>query len=106
MVKPICVPCGLFFRPERNGQPVEEGKPHNTGGQPTRWSGQNPGDERGSFDWTSYKLYVGDKWKCRGCGAEIIVGIISGPIAYHHEKEYVDVREQWGGDTIPFVHDC
>lgn len=107
MVKPICVPCGLFYRPEKNGQPVEEGKPHRERDQPVRWRGTNPDGPRWSEykEWTSYKLYIGDKWKCRGCGSEIIVGI-NGIMAEHFHKDYEEVRTHFGGDAIPFVHDC
>lgn len=103
MVKPICVPCGLFFRPAKNGFIVEEGKPD--AGDPVRWSGKNPGDDR-DREWSSYKLWNGDKWKCKGCGAEIVVGIIGVPLNEHYREDYETVRQTFGGDNILFVHDC
>lgn len=93
-LKPICVPCGLFFTPDKNGQVVEEGKPHG-GSEKERYPG-----------WTSYKLWRGDQWKCRGCGATIIVGVASVNFAEHYQSDYELVRQRYGGDDIPFVHDC
>lgn len=113
MVKPVCVPCGIFFHPEKNGFVFEEGKPD--GCEPVRWKGKNPPDksymgqkpfEPENTSWSSYKLWVGDKWKCRGCGAEIVVGVIGERLIEHYQPDYEKVREQLGGDSILFVHDC
>lgn len=74
-MKPICVKCKLFFHPERNGIAFEEGMPRPTPENPAAWG--------------SYKLWVGDLWKCRGCGAQIVTGS-SGPIREHYEEDYAE----------------
>jgi hypothetical protein len=71
-MKPICVTCKLFFRPEKNGTYFEEGMP----------VGRTQHD-KAPKEWQPYKLWSGDKWKCRGCGAEIIVGTGREPLAEH-----------------------
>lgn len=70
-MKPICVPCKKFYRPHKNGVCFEEGMPTN--------------DPR---EWKSYKLWLGDLWKCSSCGNEIISGVGFQPIAVHHEANY------------------
>lgn len=101
MVKPVCVPCGLFFRPHRNGQVFEEGKPYQTKpDEPIRF--YEPGSLK---PWTSYKLWRGDQWICRGCGATIILGAGQN-YAEHYQKNYELERDKAGGDKVPFVHDC
>jgi len=87
------VKCGLFYTPIKNGVVWEEGMPHGFG--PQRYPG-----------WTSYKLWRGDMWQCAGCNNEIIVGNGWQPMRVQHEPDYEKTREEWGGDEIPFVHDC
>ena len=70
-MKPICVKCQLFFRPAVTGVHFEEGMPKDNNGT-----------------WGSYKLWTGDLWRCKGCGAAIIVGVGRAPIAEHHEIDY------------------
>lgn len=98
MPKPVCVPCGLFYRPEKNGYIVEEGMPHGIR------------DEHGKFTepWSSYKLWVGDKWKCHGCGNEIVVGFAGNPISEHYMGDYEALRKQLidAGQLTTFIEDC
>lgn len=68
-MKPVCVDCQLFYQPEKNGFPFEEGM-------------------QGDGEWQSYKLWLGDKWKCRGCGSEIIVGTGANPVSHHFMPDY------------------
>lgn len=106
MPKPICVKCGLFFRPAHNGFVVEEGMPDGgSAKKPIRWSGMNPNDDR-YLAWSGYKLWRADKWKCRGCGVEIVTGYAQHPAAEHYQPDYDSVRRSLGGDSIPFIHDC
>lgn len=73
----VCVPCKLFFRPAKTGVVIEEGMP------------LGPVQADGSPDrWGPYKLWSADKWKCPGCGAEVIFGMGRQPIAEHFEKDY------------------
>jgi len=71
-MKPVCVPCKLFYQPKKNGTYFEEGMPVNE--HPPTWS--------------SYKLWVGDLWECAGCGAQIIVGVATEPVAEHYQPKY------------------
>lgn len=99
IVKPACPKCGLFYRPKKNGQSFEEGKPFNDE-TPVRYRTLD------GTEWTSYKLWRGDLWECRGCGAEVIIGVIAGPVREHYQPEYKEYREAMGGDDLPFIHDC
>ena len=80
-MKPICAKCKVFFRPETNGVAFEEGAPK-SGAPHCNGKPANPDD------WGPYKLWMGDLWKCRGCGAEIIVGTGQKPVAMRHETNY------------------
>lgn len=38
-------------------------------------------------DGKPYKIWVGDKWACQGCGSQIVIGFPSVPVAERwHEK--------------------
>lgn len=99
MTKPACIPCGLFFTPTRNGLVVEEGMPNNHS-TTARYIADD-----GTL-WSSYKLWRCDEWTCRGCGAKIAAGYGAQPMHIQHEPDYAARREAWGGDDIPFIHDC
>lgn len=86
MPKPVCVPCKLFYRPEENGFHLTEGAP--TGSK-----------------WRPYKLWMADKWKCRGCGHEIIVGFGLSPVAIEHEPGFERIRTKGGFDQLQ-INDC
>jgi hypothetical protein len=83
-MKPICVPCKLFMRPEKNGIPFEEGLGDGTA--------------------TSYKLWYGDLWKCRQCKNEVIVGTGMEPVAVRHHPGYMHERELHA--PVLLVDDC
>lgn len=87
MPKPICVKCGLFFKPKENGVMIEEGRPINNG------------------NWAPYKLWRADLYSCKGCGTEIVVGFAREPCAEHHMAEkYLDAKNRQ--PPIVFVKDC
>ena len=70
-MKPVvCVQCRLFFKVKKNGVALEEGMPDGRGG------------------WQPYKLWLGDLWECLGCGAQIVRGFGSQPVAEHYEPTY------------------
>jgi ribosomal protein L37E len=75
LLKPVCVPCQRFFRCEKNGYWLTEGMPN---GRHSYTLPTPIGKEAAEF-WQPYKLWVGDKWRCEGCGAEIVVGVAGGP---------------------------
>lgn len=100
MPKPACAKCGLFFRPKRNGQVFEEGMPNGFDKQ-VRYTADD------GTPWSSYKLWNGDLWECQGCGAQILVGAHpTQPMAEHFHADYESKRTAYGGDSIPFIHDC
>lgn len=78
-MKPICVPCRRFYRVQRNGYRFIEAMPKE--GRP------EPGLAEAER-WTPYKLWVGDLWRCEGCGHELISGVGAGPIAEHYQPDF------------------
>lgn len=97
MPKPVCVPCQRFFRPEKNGFYLTEGMPVG----PNR---PEPGTTEPE-KWKPYKIWVGDKWRCHGCGTEIIVGYGASPIRIHHESDFEETRKALDADQFQ-VNDC
>lgn len=65
-MRPICVPCAQLMNAEKNGVYFLTLLP----------------------DGRRYHLWSGDKWKCRSCGHETIVGVGQNPIAEHFEKDF------------------
>jgi len=86
-MKPICLNCSLFYRPHRNGTYFTESMEDGRGG------------------WKPYKVWVGDLWKCKGCGSEIIVGVGMRPLCERHEDDFDQIRERTGADEIN-IDDC
>lgn len=95
MVKPACVPCGRFFRPERNGELVAENKP--IGGRSVP-----PGLTEAPKMWTGYKIWRADIWRCQGCGTEIIVGYSQSPVSQDYHPDFKD--QLIGVEVI--INDC
>jgi hypothetical protein len=54
--------------------------------------------------WKPYKLWQGDLWKCRGCGAEIIVGVPHTPISEHFKSDFAQQVERHEARLT--VNDC
>lgn len=94
MLKPICVPCQRFFRPLQNGFDFLEGMPK---------ARALPGTAEPE-NWRPYKLWSGDKWRCEGCGTEVIVGVGRDPIAIQHEPDFADTVRKHGATYQ--VNDC
>lgn len=94
-MKPICVPCQRFFRPVGTGTPFLENMPARDDAPP----GTAAPDA-----WKPYKLWMGDLYECRGCGARIIVGVAQKPMAEHFQKDF----DEWMKDYEPkvIVNDC
>lgn len=65
MTKPVCVKCQRFFKPDKNGVFVLEQKP--------AMNGAKPGLEE-AHNWIPYKVWQADRYKCDGCGTEIVIG--------------------------------
>jgi hypothetical protein len=87
----ICVKCEKFMKCKENGVLYEEGMPTNyVDGEPQEWS--------------PYKLWYADLYKCDGCGVEIISGRGKGPIREHYEKDYLEFRDSH--PPLVTVNDC
>lgn len=90
LLKPVCVPCQRFFRAEKNGYWLTEGMPN---GRHSYALPTPTGKEAAEF-WQPYKLWVGDKWCCNGCGTEIVVGVIGGPVSEHYKPEFNELNRR------------
>lgn len=90
MPRPICVPCGLFYRPKANDIVWEEGLPINKSGNIVEWEG--------------YKLWAADLWRCKGCGHEMVTGHGSRPFSTHHEEGYSEYAAE--RPPVVRVNDC
>ena len=93
-MKPACVPCQRFFRPEKNGYVFMEGMPEN---------GAEPGTAEPD-NWHPYKLWRGDLWKCHGCGALIIVGVAAWPMSEHYHSDFKEIVDAFPPEVQ--INDC
>lgn len=100
MLKPICVKCRCFYRPEKNGICFTEGMPNGTYAP-----GESPRGLRDPSAWEPYKLWRGDLWKCPDCGAEIIVGCASSNFHEHYLPGFKEAAIATGADKLQ-VNDC
>ena len=98
MPKPACSKCLRFFRPKHNGFYFIEGMPVGTDTRRVQPGTAEP------ENWKPYKLWVGDLWECKGCGAEILVGSPSSCIAWHHESNFDELVALYGA-TLQ-INDC
>jgi hypothetical protein len=95
MLKPICVSCGRFFKPLKNGVRVLEQMP--TVELPQ--SGKGHGNE-----WQPYKLWQADLSVCYGCGRMIVTGFGRNPISEHYMPEFKKLLLEYPPDVT--VNDC
>ncbi len=54
--------------------------------------------------WQPYKLWVGDVHECRGCGAQVIVGVPPQPISEHYKPDYAELVRRTGATR--HIDDC
>jgi hypothetical protein len=85
-MKPVCVACERFYRPYKNGTFFLEMMPKDGSRRPE--SGTEDRDA-----WKPYKLWMGDLWRCGGCGHELIVGAGIVPISEHYKPEFAEMVE-------------
>ena len=85
-MKPICVPCQRFYRCIKNDFAFIEAMPAHDGGVAEAVPGNSYPDH-----WAPYKLWYGDKWRCEGCGSEIVVGCAQRPFAEHYQPNFAKV---------------
>lgn len=96
MLKPICVPCQRFFRMQKTGLHFTEGMPAGHRVPPGNSEPDN---------WRPYKIWSGDVWLCKGCGATIIAGTGREPIAVQHEVTFQETARQLNAAQFQ-VNDC
>lgn len=94
-LRPICVPCHRFYRPEKNGVYFLEGYPINNNAK--------PGIEQAEL-WKPYKLWAGDRWRCEGCGHLLISGVGHSPISEHYKPTFEQSVASFGATFQ--VNDC
>lgn len=96
-MKPICVPCQRFFRCKKNDFPFIEGMP--TGDSDEALPGTATAGR-----WKPYKLWLGDRWECEGCGAQIVVGVAKQPIAEHYHPDFAPAVAMYRPELQ--INDC
>lgn len=90
----VCIDCGKFFHPYKNGVVFEEGMPVNGS------SYQRPEE----MEWKSYKLWRCDELECPKCGKHILGGVAHYPMGVQHELHYKALRDAL--EVRVFVKDC
>ncbi len=95
-MKPICVKCQCFYRPERNGEIFVEGMPI----APMAKKGRAEPEK-----WKPYKIWRGDLWKCPECGHEIISGVAFNPVSEHYMDDFKRIYGSLPEKTT-HVNDC
>lgn len=95
-MKPVCIPCHRFFRMKRVGFYFTEGMPI----APNAAPGTSEPEK-----WKPYKLWVGDRFECEGCGAVILSGFGRGPIRVQHDSDFAAEAKRLGADQFQ-VNDC
>lgn len=94
-MKPVCVPCQRFFRLKKIGFYFIEGMPIEQGALPGNIEPEK---------WGPYKLWVGDRFECEGCGTVILSGFGKGPICERHKPNFLDTAKRLGATFQ--VNDC
>jgi len=89
MLKPICVKCARFYRMQKQGVYFEEGMP--ASGEAEKREDHPRG---GLVGWQSYKLWVGDRWTCPGCGHELLSGFGREPVSEHYKPDYRELKDR------------
>ena len=95
-MRPICVPCQRFYRCIHTGFYFLEGMRKEDGAPPGKLFPQL---------WEPYGLWSGDKFRCEGCGSEIISGVGRSPIAEHFQKDFAAMLISFGATQFQ-VNDC
>lgn len=93
MPKPICVKCGTFCKPKRNGVYVCEYMP--------RHSNAPPGIANAK-GWMPYKVWVADMNSCHTCGYEVVHGFGGSPMSERHHDDF----DKWMALVTVHVYDC
>lgn len=95
-MKPICVPCQRFYRPEKNGFCFMEQMPIARDALPGLAKPES---------WVPYKLWRGDLWQCPDCGHQLISGVAFSPIAEHYQPGFEQAVNETGIPLLK-INDC
>jgi len=74
-------------------------------GMPRDGEGSPPPGTTEPERWQPYKLWAGDLWECRGCGAQIISGFGRAPVSERHHDRFAHDIESLCPDRFQ-VNDC
>lgn len=101
----VCIDCGKFFHPFKNGVVFEEGMPINTYERHQAiMKGEIPVEE----EWGSYKLWRSDELECPKCGKHILGGVPQSHYHEHYLPGYKEHRQELLDAKMlrVFVKDC
>lgn len=92
----VCIDCGKFFHPYKNGVVFEEGMPV---GGPAFGVPE---------EWVSYKLWRSDELECPSCGKHILGGVPQHHYYEHYMPGYKEERQHLIDERLlrVFVKDC
>ena len=80
MHSPVCAKCRIEMKPVRNSVTFLTKASYSAGGGVAEYP---------------YAMSMGDIWGCKGCGAQVIIGWGSKPIARRHDKGFADLVEKY-----------
>ena len=95
-MRPICVPCQRFFKPKKNDFYFTEGM--------EKVNGALCGNQAPE-DWRPYKIWAGDLYECKGCGAQIVSGFGDAPLSEHYMDGFEHMMKNLKADQFQ-VNDC
>lgn len=75
--RPVCIKCNRELHPETNGVGVLD-----------------------INDNGPYELWDADKWKCPGCGLEVVGGFGSGPISAHYKDDFKSMIHHYSSRNL------
>lgn len=101
-VKPVCVKCQCFYRPEHNGHFFTEMMPR---GDTTGTTAEERRGTKMPHLWKPYKIWLGDLWKCPECGHELVVGVVGGPASEHYKPGFQQIMDGFNAGQLK-VNDC
>ena len=111
LLKPVCVKCQCFYRPEHNGHFFMEMMPSGIEDpdfddmEGTISRSEAKRGTKAPHLWEPYKVWCGDLWKCPECSHEIVVGVMGGPISEHYMPDFEYEVTRLGASQLK-VNDC
>jgi hypothetical protein len=81
-MRPVCVACQIEMRCEKNGVGIVE-MIHVDGGSAE-----------------PYRLWSADRWRCPGCGQQMVVGYGREPMAEQYQPDFMARIAEVGGNVL------